>query len=174
MKRLPPLIYGSVASRFRCPLFVPFSGAPPVALFLFWWRLLLLQCAVLVAPPRMHLVMSQVCHSGTDGRFAEVAISVRLICTGLFSERSEGHLLAVQRQNPNEHPTNVYGLGQTVTAYSKPLLASSIVTLKVLPCNCFSKSKSDLIESDNCKTVLSSSLELSRPKPSSDSVNGQL
>lgn len=97
MKRLPPLIYGSVASRFRCPLFVPFSGAPPVALFLFWWRLLLLQCAVLGAPPRMHLVMSQVCHSGTDGRFAEVAISVCLICTGLFSERSEGHLLAVQR-----------------------------------------------------------------------------
>lgn len=113
----------------------------------------------LLAPPRMHLVMSQVCHSGTDGRFAEVAISVRLICTGLFSERSEGHLLAVQRQNPNEHPTNVYGLGQTVTAYSKPLLASSIVALKGLPCNCFSKSNRDLIESDNCKTVLSSSLE---------------
>lgn len=126
----------------------------------------------LLAPPRMHLVMSQVCHSGTDGRFAEVAISVRLICTGLFSERSEGHLLAVQRQNSSrargdrhqpinvvEHPTNVYGLGQTVTAYSKPLLASSIVTLKVLPCNCFSKSNRDLIESDNCKTVLSSSLE---------------
>lgn len=89
----------------------------------------------LLAPSRTHLVMSQVCHSGTDGRSAEVAISVRPICTGLFPECSEGHLLAVQRQNSYhprddggdrhqlinvvEHPTNVYRLGQTVTAFVK-------------------------------------------------------
>lgn len=138
----------------------------------------------------MHLVMSQVCHSGTDSQFAKVAISVRLICTGLFSGCSEGHLLTVQRRgiyrarddggdrhqliNVVDHPTNVYGLWKTVTAPLKPLLPSNIVTLEVLSCHCFSTSESDPIVSDRCKVVFSSSLEYSGPKSSSDSVSRQL
>lgn len=136
-------MFASINLWFCCK---PFSSSPVCPIFCRAARLLCFCfgggcccCNVqhwLLAPSRMHLVISQVCHSGTDGRFAEVAISARLICTGLFSECSEGHLLAVQRQNSYhpcgdggdrhqlidvvEHPTNVCGLGQTVTAYLKP------------------------------------------------------